>query len=184
MLLTSAVAVADPAPQRLIGPGDLVPGFGRIGGWGFGGHGLDDAGRLLIQRDDTSIPPLWADEHGLVPAVDEPAVFPWRLDEHIDVHPSGAFAFAGRPREGGPDGVYAVIDRRLRRVAAVGDRDPAGATLCGVSAPRINAAGVVVFGALIVPRGQLCDPRSRRSLRPVAADPAPRIAPAPTACAA
>lgn len=158
LLLASTAAVADSAPRRLIGPGDLVPGFGRVGGWGFSGHGLDDAGRLLIQRDDTSTPPLWADEHGLVAAVDAPAPFPLRLEEHIDVHPSGAFTFLGRPREGGPDGVYAVVDRQLRRVAAAGDRDAAGATLCRLSAPRINAAGAVVFGALITPPGTPCDP--------------------------
>jgi hypothetical protein len=61
-----------------------------------------------------------ADEHGLVTAVAEPATFPLRLGEDIDVHPSGAFTFVGRPPEGGPDGVYAVVDRRVRRVAAVG----------------------------------------------------------------
>ncbi|MDX2167588.1 MAG: hypothetical protein SF182_11015 [Deltaproteobacteria bacterium] len=151
-------AVAAPEPQRLIGPGDPIADFGRIGGWGFTAHGLDDAGRLLIQRDDTSTPPLWADEHGLVSAVDAPTVFPLRLEEHIDVHPNGTFVFTGRPTGDGPNAVYAVIDRELRRIATVGDRDPAGATLCVVNAPRINAAGAVVFGAAIASPGISCEP--------------------------
>jgi hypothetical protein len=144
--------------QRLLGPGDAVPGFGRIGESGFTAHGLDDAGRLLISTADFYAPPLWVGDDGFSPAIAAEDLAAYRPnDGHIDVHPSGAFTFVG---VGGVEWrtIYAVIGGRLQRIAGIGDQDVAGNTLCSVDHPRINAEGAVAFEARIVTRGNLCEP--------------------------
>lgn len=157
-LSLSAAPVLATNAQRLLGPGDTVPGFGRIGESGFTAHGLDDAGRLLIRTADYLAPPLWVGDDGFSPAIAAEDLAAYRPDDgHIDVHPSGAFTFVG---VGGVKWrtIYAVIGRRLQRIAAIGEQDIAGNTLCSVDNPRINAAGTVAFEARIVTRGNPCEP--------------------------
>lgn len=159
LCLASGAPATETALRRLIGPGDLVPGFGRIGAYGITALGVDDAGRTLI-RDDAAGGLWWASEHGLAAAIDAQdaaALGFWRYRDVEDVHPSGAFVLSGADPAGHP-ALYAVDGGRARRVAGGGDRDAAGGTLCQVSNPRINRAGAVAFEARIAPHGR-CEPQ-------------------------
>ncbi|HSQ00415.1 MAG TPA: hypothetical protein VL049_24610, partial [Candidatus Dormibacteraeota bacterium] len=153
-LLGSVAAAATEGPvTREIGPGDVVPGFGRIGEFGFKAYGLDDQGRLLIQRDGTAGPLFWASDAGLVPAVAPDAA---RATGPVDVSPTGALAFVGVA--GNDSAVFSVVGGVLRRVVTLGERDAADRIICDVWNPHITDAGVVAFQATVSPPGRTCYP--------------------------
>lgn len=150
------------APVHILGPGDFVPGFGRVGTNGFTAVAMDDAGRVLLVR--AAVPQTaayWADGERIVPAVDPAALGGAEFDGwSIGSSPNGNVALLAHEADA-PVGLEATalvasIGGHVQRVASVGDRDAEGLTICHLSQPQVNDSGAVAFRALVALPGHSC----------------------------
>jgi YVTN family beta-propeller protein len=147
-------------PRALLGTGDLVPGFGRIGVGGFSLLGIADDGRLLVAGSlaDGRQGLFWANDHRLAPlwiSGDTPGV---TLDvQHAHASGNGnvvAFAYAGTQWNAGF--YYVFSPGAVPRIVVPSRTDQTGNTLCRVDAALINDAGTIAFHANIAPPGSDC----------------------------
>jgi hypothetical protein len=154
---------ADDTPARILGPGDLVAGFGRIGTSGLVTLGMDARGRVLLAREGTVDQSLfWADGAQFSAVVDPPELGTavassweagWSPAGNVAILVDENTALA----TGHPSAVYVSIGGDTRRVATAGERDADGATFCFFRQPRVNDAGTVAFAAAVAPIGAVCN---------------------------
>jgi hypothetical protein len=140
---------------EILGTGDAVPGFGRIGSFGFGLLGLADDGSILVavaSSDgrtglywvNTTVRPVWVSGEAGAPMLRA-----W------SARGSRSGYVVARVDE--PSSTSFVIFQPSHSAETVNlQTDADGNTVCGLHPPSINAAGEVAVQADVAPTGHKC----------------------------
>jgi len=163
--------------REIIASGEMVPGFGRIGIFGFTMLGIDARGRVLITGaiSDGRVGIYWGDGGRLAPAwqTGEPTAEPLILNPYsARTSSNGQIVVLGAvelPSGAIVEGLYVIEGDGVRPIVRTFDRGPGGETFCalaliGSDSSAISDGGAVGFLAETVPPGVDCNSDERTRL--------------------